>query len=276
VAVAAVAFRVYVIGGVEADGTISDKVEVFDTYTEKWSEAAALPEPLHHAAATEWHGQLSVFGGMNSQGMPTSAIYQYSTLENEWESAGGMSAPRAAQGVAMWHGSPAVVSGVGIAGDDSLVELSSAETYFVDYWLQIQDIPTPRSYLAAAVSNDTLYVIGGRPAFDSSRSFDVIEEYTSDPSPPHWESREPMPTGRSGLAAVALDRGIYVIGGESGEEVMDRNEMYDPNTDSWKSWAPMPTARHGLGAAVVGDAIYVFGGSLEDGSVTGANEAFTP
>jgi hypothetical protein len=38
----------------------------------------------------------------------------------------------------------------------------------------------------------------------------------------------------------------------------------------------MPTARRDPGAAVVGEAIYVIGGMTADGSVTGANEAFTP
>ena len=64
VAVAAVAGKIYVVGGFEGDGSPSDAVEAYDPVTDTWSEIAPLPEPRHHAAATAVANHfLYIFGG---------------------------------------------------------------------------------------------------------------------------------------------------------------------------------------------------------------------
>jgi N-acetylneuraminic acid mutarotase len=92
-----------------------------------------------------------------------------------------------------------------------------------------------------------------------------------------WQTRAPMPTSRSGIAAAALERKIFVFGGESGTGTFNQNESYDPVANVWQAWTRMPTARHGLGVAVVGKTIFVVSGGPRPGaSFSGLNEAFTP
>ena len=81
-----------------------------------------------------------------------------------------------------------------------------------------------------------------------------------DPEAGEWESRTPMPTARSGLAAASFGGLLLVFGGEI-PEVFQQNEVYDPVTDSWFELTPMAVPRHGIGAAVVGNRIIVPGGA---------------
>jgi N-acetylneuraminic acid mutarotase len=275
VAVAALDGLVYVIGGLEADGSPSAKVEVYDPATDTWSEAAPLPEARHHAAAVVWLNQLVVAGGIRANGQPSAGVYVLS--RNAWMSWASMSAQHGAPAAVAHKNLYYVLSGVQAGQDGARANVGTVETFFVDFWLTIESIPTPRDHLAAAVVDSKLYAVGGRLAFDYSRNLDVNEEYNLAGAPGSWTTRARMPTARSGIAAAAVGGRIYVFGGEAPEGTFDENEAYDPETDTWETMAPMPTARHGLGAAVVGDTIYVIGGGPEPGlSVTGANEAYTP
>jgi hypothetical protein len=48
-----------------------------------------------------------------------------------------------------------------------------------------------------------------------------------------WETRNPMPTARSGLGAVAVNGKIYAIGGATEwDSYVGTNEVYDPATNS--------------------------------------------
>ncbi|HEX5608121.1 MAG TPA: kelch repeat-containing protein, partial [Candidatus Binatia bacterium] len=60
--------------------------------------------------------------------------------------------------------------------------------------------------------------------------------------PGHWQSRAPMPSARTEVAAVELGGKIYVIGGyEKGGNLI---EEYDPGTDRWRGRAPLPKPLH--------------------------------
>lgn len=88
-----------------------------------------------------------------------------------------------------------------------------------------------------------------------------------------------MPTGRSGIAAAAVQDCLYVFGGEGNTAdpngIFHQVEAYDPAADAWLSLPPMQTGRHGIYAALLGNAIYLPGGATRQGlGVTGTNEAY--
>jgi N-acetylneuraminic acid mutarotase len=79
-------------------------------------------------------------------------------------------------------------------------------------------------------------------------------------TPDHrWSHKAPLPTARTGAAAVAVGAKIYAIGGGGGG-FLTTVEEYDPATNTWSSKAPMPTSRMDLAAAVVNNKIYAIGG----------------
>jgi uncharacterized repeat protein (TIGR01451 family) len=106
---------------------------------------------------------------------------------------------------------------------------------------------------AAAPGNGRIYLFGGFVTGNSA--------YEYDPHLDAWSRKAAMPTPRHGLAAVALDGKVYVLGGSNGSAAMDALEVYDPALNSWHRKAPMPTPRVFLAAAAVNGRIYAIGGS---------------
>jgi N-acetylneuraminic acid mutarotase len=133
-------------------------------------------------------------------------------------------------------------------------------------------MPTASEHLTSSVIDGKMYVIGGRVG-GLDHNLDANEVY--DPVTDKWSVLESMPSKRGGIASAALDKMIYVFGGEGPDGTFNNNEKYDPNANNWTNELSMPTARHGLVAAVVNDRIYVVGGGFEPGlTVSGFNEIF--
>jgi len=283
VAAATLDGKIYVVGGFEGDGSPSVKVEVYDPATDTWSEIAPLPAPRHHAAAIAVGATfLYVFGGFGTGfDDPKATVYRYDPDNQTWQEQAPMPTARGGHSV-----TPAACPGLSGAclyaiggsgrGAENISEVSAYEDVS-DSWSIAAAMLTPRDHLGAHGTpiNGKVYAIGGRRNVDFGRNLDANEEY--DPQADAWTARAPLPTARSGIAAVELNGRIYIFGGEGSNGTFDENEAYDPENDTWETLEPMPTARHGLGAAVVGDTIYVIGGGETPGlSVSGANEAFTP
>ncbi len=92
-----------------------------------------------------------------------------------------------------------------------------------------------------------------------------------------WTQKADMPTGRGGLATVAVDGKIYAIGGNpDGSNVISTVEEYDPVTDEWTKKADMPTERHALSASVVNGKIYAIGGGGENTGSLSTVEEYDP
>jgi len=97
-----------------------------------------------------------------------------------------------------------------------------------------------------------------------------------------WAVKTVMPTGRSGLGAVASGGKIYAIGGSPGTGVyLAKNEVYDPVSNTWTEKAPMPTARSQFALVAAGGKLYAMGGCIADNGVyctgfSSANEEYDP
>ncbi|MBI2890729.1 MAG: fibronectin type III domain-containing protein [Nitrospirae bacterium] len=92
-----------------------------------------------------------------------------------------------------------------------------------------------------------------------------------------WATKAAMPTGIYGLAAVAVNGRIYLIGGgAAGGVQLATNEEYDPVADAWATKAPMPTARRALGATLANGRIYAIGGMGTGSTLLATNEEYDP
>jgi N-acetylneuraminic acid mutarotase len=91
---------------------------------------------------------------------------------------------------------------------------------------------------------------------------EVVEQiYVEEEGTNAWVNKEPMPTGRQGLAAAAAGNKVYAIGGWTGSGSTGAVEEYDPATDTWTPVAGLPTPRNRLAAGAVNGKIYVVGGT---------------
>ncbi len=88
-------------------------------------------------------------------------------------------------------------------------------------------------------------------------------------------AKQPMPTAREGLAAVAVNGRLYTLGGSIPGYAFWINEEFDPATNTWATKAPMPTEREGLAAAAVNGKVYAVGGNNAGGD-SSANEEYDP
>jgi hypothetical protein len=66
-----------------------------------------------------------------------------------------------------------------------------------------------------------------------------------------WEVQAPLSQPRSRMAAVELERQIYVMGGESEEGIpLDLVEIYDLELGRWRQGAPLPSPRANLALTI--------------------------
>src|SRR3972149_1349326 len=92
VAAAALAGRIYVIGGFKMFfvGGVTNAVQEYDPVRDLWRDRAPLPEALHHAAAAALDGKLYVGGGDRDlwTWKPRAAGWGYASGVGPWGAGG--------------------------------------------------------------------------------------------------------------------------------------------------------------------------------------------
>jgi N-acetylneuraminic acid mutarotase len=71
VAVAAIADKVYVVGGFGG----GRELEIYTPRDDRWHRGAPLPRAIHHAAAVSVAGKLYVLGGYANGWQPIGSVY---------------------------------------------------------------------------------------------------------------------------------------------------------------------------------------------------------
>jgi N-acetylneuraminic acid mutarotase len=288
--VTSVGNNIYLIGGMIHGPAIptaaSTSIEVFNTSSYQWSDAASLPIPMHHPNVATVDNKIYVLGGMAFKDGNWASVgnsYQYDPVTNRWSELAPMpvGTGRGSAVVGVLGNMVFLAGGIQIPrpGADRIA-ISSVQSYDTvsgkwnpeGKWKQLPDIndsPEGRDHAGGAVINGTFYVVGGRVgAREKVRgtvyAINLLEAF------PKWGSKASMPTARGGIAVAAYENNIYTFGGEGNpapgtKGVFPSTEVYDVTTDSWKSLAPMKMPRHGTQAVTVGQKIYLPGGGGQQG-----------
>jgi N-acetylneuraminic acid mutarotase len=272
--------KIYIVGGY-AYNEKKDIVEIYDPEIDKWSSASSLPEPLDHPAAAAYNGKLYVVGGSVKNNVPSNKLFIYDPNNNKWNEGEPMPTARRALTANFIDGILYAVGGQGFLRDTLVTNEAYDPT--TNTWKEKEPMPTPRHHSSSSVVDGKLYIIGGRQTKGSPSYTNLNSNEMYDPKSDTWTTNlEPMPTKRSGLAAVSIKHEIYVLGGEErkGEvgKTFRNNEKYDTKSDTWTIEPSLPTARHGLAALIIDDKIYAIGGGPRFGalreSFSGENEIF--
>jgi hypothetical protein len=230
------------------------------------------------AAAAAIDGRIYAIGGSPGDFAWLNTVEAYDPAPNTWDSVAPM--PTARSGLAAVTGPPdSRIFAIGGSAGGPPVATVQAYDPVTNTWDSVAPMPTARNLLAAAAATSNpalpsqIYAIGGSDA--SFQPVATVEAYR--PIPDTWAPVSPMPTARSGLAAVTGPDGrIYAIGGFNNLPLATV-EAYDPATGTWTTKAPMPTARNLLAAAVGPDGrIYAIGGFDRDGFELSTVEAYDP
>jgi hypothetical protein len=114
---------------------------------------------------------------------------------------------------------------------------------------------TPLLGAAAAVAEDTLYILGG----DDGQTFrQEILGLSFDGQ--EMSTVGTLPSPRAYGAAAAFRGSIYYFGGWNGSRKMDQILRFDPGTEKARVIGTLPEARERMEAVTLNDSIYLLGG----------------
>ena len=222
--------KLYLVGGGYLH-TLSNKLYIYDHVMNNWTEGANLPTARGALTANFINGTLYAVGGIDSQGASNSN-QAYDPKTNRWTEKAPMPTAREHLTSAVVDGKLYAIGGRQTDDDSPKVNLNNNEMYnpLNDSWTVMEQMPTKRSGIAAAVSpvDSNIYVFGGENPFGDEgpkMTHDTVEKYN--PKTNIWTTEESMPTARHGLAAMAIDGKIYVISGgnKPGLSVSNVNEV---------------------------------------------------
>lgn len=92
-----------------------------------------------------------------------------------------------------------------------------------------------------------------------------------------WLQSRPLPTARTHMALIGNGLNLYLIGGETTEEMVTNNvAILDTSTLVWQEGEAKPTAVTEITGAELFGEIYVPGGKLADGQPTNVVEVYSP
>jgi hypothetical protein len=255
VAVAAHDGRVWVVGGMGADGQPVPTVQVFDPARGSWEFAPPLPEPVHHSALVSDGDELLQIGGYGFDGQPRAAVHRF--VGDGWVEQKPLPEPRAA-GASAWDGRDRIVYAGGVGPDG----VSADAWALVDgAWERYNRLPEPSEHLAATSDGaGTVFVLGGRRGgLDTNSARVTVLE------PAGGRALGELPTRRGGVAAFWWpDFGACLVGGESPGGTHAEVECISPAGELTRL-PDLARPRHGLGAAVVDGRVHVVLGGERPG-----------
>ncbi len=263
--------RIWIAGGLTADGRATDRVFVLDPATGAWSDGPTLPETIHHSALVSDGQALWLLGGYvgDSFDRPTDAVRTLTpgSADATWTTAAPLPEPRSA-GAAAWDGARIVYAGgVGPGLVSELVFVGGAAGFE-----PVARLSEAREHLAAASdgAGRTWFLGGRRGGLEGNLGrVDLVEGDTV-------TTVGDVPTRRGGVAAFHWPSvGPCLVGGESPDGTNPQVECIaaDGTTTALPSLA---FPRHGLGAVVVDGVAYVLlGGPVPGLTVSATVEMLT-
>jgi N-acetylneuraminic acid mutarotase len=266
VAAAAHDGRIWVAGGLRADGTASDAVFVFDPAAGSWSSGPKVPEAVHHSTLVSTPDGLVLVGGYvgDAMNVVTNAVHRLDDGAAAWTDEVPLPDPRGAGGAA-FDGTRIVYAGGvkpgGIASEVFALTPGAAK------WETIGRLPTAREHLAVTTDGDgQTFVLGGRVG-GLDRNLAIVDLVAGSGDGAVRTIGE-LPTKRGGVGAFWWPSlGACLAGGESPGGTNSQVECMA--ADGKVARLPdLGVARHGVGAAVVDGTVFVVLGGRQPGLAT--------
>jgi N-acetylneuraminic acid mutarotase len=198
---------IYVIGGRDTSNVEISTVEAYDPLSDSWTNKAPMQLPRSGLSCAVVNNIIYAIGG--AQGCVVEA---YNPLTNIWTSKANMPSYRDYLTCAVVNNIIYTIGGKYYDGYGGSGVCSIVEAYdpLSNTWTKKSYMPTSRYYLASAVVNNKIFVIGGQSEYNNSLA--LLEIY--DPSTDIWTTNVPsMPTARFGLVCSTTNNKIYAIGG---------------------------------------------------------------
>ncbi|MBA2642772.1 MAG: galactose oxidase [Actinobacteria bacterium] len=268
IAAAVLGEEIVVVGGFNADGSASARVDAYSPSRDRWRRLPDLPVRVHHSTAVGSKGRLYVLGGYAEGGTPLRTAFVFQS--GKWRALPRLPLARAAAGAALVRGRIVVAGGVAQTSGARLARTALSFDLAKRRWSVVPG-PSPREHLGVTSFAGTVYAVAGRTSgLDTNLTH--LESYR--PGEKRWRRLGPVPGSRGGTGAAATGGTIVSVGGEEPGGTIREVYAYSVAAASWRRLDDLPTPRHGLGVAAFGGRIFAIGGGPEPGlTVSGANES---
>lgn len=269
--------KLYVIGGSAGDagtpGAVPDILVATinaDGTLSSFAATTPLPDARRDHVAVAASGALVVFGGENAAGSVTGLAFVAPFLAD-----GGLDTfvtqstftARFGQAGAFHDGNLYLLGGNGSASstrEGYVMPVLGPRGMLTAFEPQQQPLIQARSNHASVAADGWLYVLGGN---DGALPINTIEYAALAPDGgvgPFNSDTLPASLGREGLAAVATQGRVYVVGGANGStaytDVQYASILSDGSLGGWTAGANFVTGRSGHEALAYRGWLYVIGG----------------
>jgi N-acetylneuraminic acid mutarotase len=142
-------------------------------------------------------------------------------------------------------------------------------------WSDLPLVPERFSAAAGTALGSTMYVIGGN-GDAKDKAVDGRQVFAYDVRTRRWTRRAQLPKVRTNLAAVALGREVYALGGLDPFHATKSVFVYDPARNRWRAGTPLPEKLHALAAVTFRGEIWLIGGQDAAGKATNRVWIYNP
>lgn len=246
--------HVFVMGG----GTPVTTNRRYNTETNSWSSAAALPTASATGAATTVKGRI-----YSVAGNATGAVQEYNPVTNTWTQRAVVSAPYYDFGIVTWNDSLIYVIGGDNGSFTAPTTASNAVRYYnptTNTWANATSIPVGTGKMGAGIIGNTIIIAGGYDA----NAVGLATAYRGDINPANpaqitWTQLANYPGGalsRPSGAGLTNGNGVVFTGGLiSGTTPTSNTYLYSLTTNSWTTLPSMPTARGNMSSQLANNGI---------------------
>ncbi|MEP1487548.1 MAG: kelch repeat-containing protein [Algibacter sp.] len=264
----------YLVGGRRVQ-----EISIFNPKTNSWTSGAEPPIEMHHFQGVSYKKKIYVVGahtGKYPHETPLPQAYIYDPAKDSWEK--GFSLPKdrvRASTTANIYKNKLYISGGIIDGHwDGHVKWFDVYDFKTGEWEKLPDAPRARDHATSVISNNKLYVLGGRK---SSKSIGKVLELTIpevdvyDFKTGAWSTLDtPIPTQRAGCTSICIKDQIIFTGGETAgqKKAHGEIEVFDTKTGLWSTLPSLIQGRHGTQLIWYKKKLYIASGCEERGGST--------
>lgn len=260
--------RILVAGGLRADGTASDRVDVYDPTAGEWSRGPDLPVALHHLALGVLGDDLWAVGGYANHDDKTwfavRSSYRLPPGAKAWETGPTLARARGALGLASVDDRLIAFGGATTEGD----VLASVEVLVsdADDWAPGPSLSQAREHTAGMTFGGRAFAVAGRVG-GLQTNLTSVESWK--PGESAWREEPNLDEARGGIGAA----GGCVAGGERSGGTVAAVECL--SADRWRTRFTLKEPRHGLAVVALGGYLHVIAGGPTPGlSASAAHEVF--
>jgi hypothetical protein len=253
------------LGGLEANDSSANGVDVLDTRNGAVTAVNPLPRATHDAAGAALPGgRILVLGG------GTTSVSAATQIATRGGASAGVGLPQAradASAVAV-GGDVYVIGGYdGSAMDREVLATNNGRTYRA-----VAALPVPVRYAAVAALGSRIYVFGGLGA--NGRPVDTVQLVDTATRTAHIVGHLPRPL--DGAAAGTLAGTIYVAGGSTGRAPTKAIYAFDPRARRFLYAGALRVAVANAGSAVRRGRLWIVGGEGKNGQPTSNVQMVVP